>query len=340
MSHHTPDTPAAPSRGRSVPAAGVLTVALGAGLWGTDALFRRGLALSAPSASVVMWEHAVLALILAVPLWRRRRTIAALGPVDWAILLVIGVGASALATIAFTAALAGGDPTTPLLLQKTQPLIAIGFATVLIGERPGARLAAFAVPALAGAYLVTFADPTSIGATSLRSGALALTAATLWALGTVLGRRMSTRLDAIGLTAMRITIGLPATLVAVLAMADTPAAPTADQVPAIIGLSLVPGLLALVVYYRGLQRAPASMATLAELAFPLTAILVNRIAFGTTLSTTQWLGTLLLGGSVTALSLVGRRGSEQAGVTVEDEGVLAGVGALDDRGVGPGGDRA
>lgn len=304
------------ARPRSVSAAGVAVVAIGAGLWGTDALFRRGLALSAPAASVVFWEHAVLVAVLAVPLWRRRNSLKALNAGDWLALAVIGIGASALATLAFTRALAIDDPTTPLLLQKLQPLLAIGFAAMLLGERPRVRLAGFALPALVGAYLITFADPDEITIDSMVAGALALSAAALWALGTVLGRRLAQKVDAVTLTSVRLTIGLPAALVAVVLSSGVPALPTSNELPAVVGLALVPGLAALVIYYRGLRAAPASLATLAELAFPLSAILVNRFVFGTTLTLTQWFGVVILGGSVTLLSLTARRSAKAAGVDV------------------------
>ena len=296
-------------------AIGVATVAVGAGLWGTDALFRRGLALDAAAASVVFWEHALLAVILAVPLWRRRHMLSELTRADWVSLLLIGVGASALATLAFTRALSTGDPTTPLLLQKIQPLVAIVGARVILGERPRARLALFVVPAIAGAYLITFAEPTVIVPRTLEAGALGVAAATLWALGTVLGRRMTGPLDTTALTGMRFAIGLPAAAVAVLATGAA-VVPSGNAVPAIVGLSLVPGLAALLLYYRGLRNAPASLATLAELAFPVVAIIVGRVAFDATLTVTQVIGVVLLTGSVTTLSLVGRRGPEAAGVVI------------------------
>ncbi len=299
-------------------AIGVATVAVGAGLWGTDALFRRGLALDAAAASVVFWEHALLALVLAIPIWRRRHTLAGLSRADWASLLLIGVGASALATLAFTRALSTGDPTTPLLLQKIQPLVAIVGARVILGERPRARLALFVVPALAGAYLITFAEPTVIVPRTLEAGALGVAAATLWALGTVLGRRMTGVLDTTTLTGLRFAIGLPAAAVVVLATGAT-VVPSGGAMPAIVGLSLVPGLAALLLYYRGLRNAPASLATLAELAFPVVAIIIGRVAFDATLTVTQVIGVLLLTGSVTALSLVGRRGPEAAGVELAPE---------------------
>ncbi|OFZ73794.1 MAG: hypothetical protein A3K03_12140 [Bdellovibrionales bacterium RIFOXYD1_FULL_44_7] len=44
-------------------------------------------------------------------------------------------------------------------------------------------------------------------------------------------------------------------------------------------LSLVPGLFAFWLYYKGLQRIPASIATFVELLFPLAGIVLN-VAFG------------------------------------------------------------
>jgi drug/metabolite transporter, DME family len=46
----------------------------------------------------------------------------------------------------------------------------------------------FLVPAVVGAWLLTFADPTDVRVSELRPALLAVGAAALWAAGTVLGR--------------------------------------------------------------------------------------------------------------------------------------------------------
>ncbi len=310
---------------RSVPAGGVGIVALAAALWGTDALFRRGLALEAPATSVVLWEHVLLAVLTAPLVWRRRAELAALDARGWGAVLLVGAGASAAATVAFTAALGSGDPTTPLLLQKTQPLVAVALAVVVLRERPRVRLAGALVPALVGVYLITFADPTAVSVTAAASAGLALLAAALWAGGTVLGRLLSSSLSFTTLTGMRFAVGLPAAAVLAATVGEGLTAPAGDQLPGLVGLSLVPGLLALGLYYRGLRATPASLATIAELAFPLAAILVNRVAFGATLTPTQWLGVALLSGTVVWVSLAGRRGSAVAGVEVTADAAVPAV---------------
>ena len=63
-------------------------------------------------------------------------------------MIVIGAGASAVATILFTEALFHGDFVTPVVIQKVQPLIAVAAAALVLGERPRRRFAWFLLPAL------------------------------------------------------------------------------------------------------------------------------------------------------------------------------------------------
>ena len=297
---------------------GLFQVALAAALWGTDALFRRGLALNLPSTTVVFAEHVILTVVTLPWLLRALPALRRFGGRQWAAAIVIGAGASAVATALFTAAVSYGNPTTPLLLQKLQPLVAVLGARLMLGERLLPRYWAYFAVAVAGAYLVSFADPARVSIAAVAPAVLAVGAAALWGLGTVLGRYLSTRIEFQHLTALRFAIGLPASGLMVVLFAQDPAlALQGSYILPLLLLSLVPGLLALLLYYRGLRRTPAAAATLAELAFPLTAILVNYLAFGTTLSPTQWLGAVLLAGAVMAMGLASARGSESVGIRVE-----------------------
>jgi len=53
-------------------------------------------------------------------------------------------------------------------------------------------------------------------------------------------------------------------------------------------VALLPGGLGLLLYYRGLASTPASLATLAELAFPITGVLVNLYLVTPRQSITSW----------------------------------------------------
>ncbi|REK24849.1 MAG: DMT family transporter [Actinobacteria bacterium] len=293
---------------------GILLVALGAALWGTDAIFRRGLAIELPATTLVFLEHLVLVAITAPVLWRARSELTRLNRVDWLAALVVGAGSSALATVMFTASFRYGDPTTPLLLQKVQPLVAVAAARLLLGERLVPRYAWFLLSGLAGAYLVAFSDPTTVSISALTPAMLAVGAAILWGLGTVLGRHLTSKLSFSTVTALRFAIALPAlALVVGMGSADTGLlAIDGNDVLAVVLLALVPGLAALTLYYRGLRSTPASAATLAELSFPLSAIGLNYLVFGTAVSSTQWLGVALLAATITTMTWLSHRGKETA----------------------------
>jgi drug/metabolite transporter (DMT)-like permease len=75
----------------------------------------------------------------------------------------------------------------------------------------------------------------------------------------------------------------------------------------ILYLALVTGLLALTLYYYGLQRTPAIVASLAELTYPAVAVLAGIYAYDQQLRWTQWLGVALILGAVTLLPVQRRR---------------------------------
>lgn len=298
-------------------ASGFLLVVLGAAMWGGDALFRLGLALELPAGAVVFAEHGILVL-LTLPLLVRglRRAASTFTPADWGAAVLIGAGASAGATVLFTASFAYGDPTTPLLLQKLQPLFAVAGARLLLGERLLKHYAGWFLAAVAGAWLISFPDPTDVGIAALMPAILAVSAAALWGMGTVLGRRLVAKVSFTELTAIRFGIGLPAAALFVAVQGDmgSLAAVGGSDLLALLLLALIPGLAALLLYYRGLRATPASAATLGELAFPLSSVLINYLAFGATLVVSQWLGLLLLAGTITAMGIASDRGPQALGI--------------------------
>ena len=292
-------------------------VAVAASLWGISSLWRGPLAKEYPSLAIVFWEHLVLTLLTLwwlVPAVRRLAVASTRTKVS---VVVIGAGSSALATVLFTAAFRLGDPITPQVLQKLQPLIAIALAAVLLGERLRRSYLWFAAPAIVGAWLLAFPSPLSVEVSSAQAALLAVGAATLWAAGTVLGRAASADLRFSDLTALRFAIGLLALSVTAV-ITGTPLAVGTDAAVNIALLALFPGLLALVLYYRALGHTPASRATLAELAFPLSAVVVGVAALGARPTASQWAGFVVVLVSVVGLALHEQRSSRPS-VAVPDD---------------------
>lgn len=277
-------------------------IAIAAALWGTDALLRQPLAGQLPPATIVFWEHLLIVVVLVPFLPSAVRAFRAASPTSRWALLVIGAGSSAIATALFTAAFRYGDPVTPLVLQKLQPVIAVIAAAVLIGERVRRGYWLFAVPALAGAWLMAFPNPFEVAPRAVTAALLAIGAAALWAIGTVLGRLVSVRTSSRDVTVLRFAIGLPASAI-VLLLQGSPVAVTAAQFGPLVLLALIPGLLGLALYYIGLRSTAAARATLAEMAFPVTAALIGVFVLGAHLVWNQWLGLAVVVVAVTALGL-------------------------------------
>jgi DME family drug/metabolite transporter len=273
---------------------GIVFVAVAAALWGTDALFRKPLADSTSVATIVFGEHVVLVAIALPLLVPALRAVWRLGWRHLLAAIVIGAGASAVATILFTQAFVdSANPVTPVVLQKVQPIVAVVGAWIVLGERPRPRFGLYLAGALAGTWLIAFPSPTgyvfeSWNAT-VKPVLFALGAACLWAFGTVLGRYLTRSLRFEHVTTLRFAFGLPASGIALLVLGG-PAVASAHDSLWIAILALVTGAIALSLYYYGLRSTPAVAATLAELAFPVTAAFVGYLAFDATLTSTQWLG--------------------------------------------------
>ena len=269
----------------------------------------------------MFWEHVILVAATGWLIWRDRASLRTLNRADVLAILVIGLGASALATVLFTQAFKLTNPTTVVLLQKTQPLVAITAAWVLLREPLPSRFWWLLPVCLAGAYLISFGSTrpltslSAIGNAPL-GAAFALGAAFFWGMGTVLGRRMLGKVSFYTLTALRFSTALPALAVALVVLGWR--APTAGSLPSLLFLALVAGLIGLLFYYRGLRGTPAAVATLAELSFPVTAIVVNAIVLDAGVAPRQiigigllWVGIALMRHRIVAPASGGKRADAQ-----------------------------
>jgi drug/metabolite transporter (DMT)-like permease len=77
----------------------------------------------------------------------------------------------------------------------------------------------------------------------------------------------------------------------------------------LIGAALIPGLLGILLFYRGLSGTKASYAVVAEFTYPAAAIVGNWMMLGTTLAPLQALGCVIL---LAAIFVVVHRSSAPA----------------------------
>ncbi len=301
--------------GSSIDRYSVILVAVAATMWASDAYFRNQLIKHLSPTEIVVAEDALVALFLLPVLLRSWREVRGLGPRGWIAVGLIAVGAQSLATILFTASFSYQIYAETFVLQQTQPLIAIVLAWIVLGERRKPWFWPAAAVALVAVYLVVFAqDPTApvsaLQKGRVEAGLLALGAAALWASGTVLGRFALGSISFWSMTSLRFTLALPVLIVIVLVQYGPSGFShyqASDLFPNLLAIALVPGLLALLLYYRALSRTPASLATIAELAYPVAATLIASApppwGFNQPLYPMQVVGTVLLLAVIVVLNL-------------------------------------
>ncbi len=314
---------------RKLLVAGPALIFLAAMLWASDAPFRLHLTQSLSSNFIVFGEH-FFDCIVALPIlafgWRDLKN---LSWREWLAVAFIAIFGSALASIFFTDAFHYVNPSVAIVLQKVQPLIAIVLAWAILGEKLHPRFWMWTVVALFGAYLVSFPGlipQTYAGETfnpNLHGALLALLAAVIWGASTVFGKFVLRKAAFQTMTGLRFVIAF-VFLGFLNAWQHTFPAPgtlSATDFLFLFIIALASGVFSLYLYYYGLQFTRASIATIAELGFPLAAVFVNAYfipgnwAAGTFLGlfAGQWIGTLFL---IIAMLMLGRVNREEEAVAL------------------------
>jgi drug/metabolite transporter (DMT)-like permease len=305
----------------------VLLVGVAAALWAFDAYFRPGLTKQLSSGQIVLVEDLLISLCLVPVLASSAPQLRRLSGRRWLALAAIALGPQAVATVLFTKAIgfSFSNPAAPnfdvlhevYLLYLLQPVFGIVFARVFLGERRRRSFWPLAGIALVGVYLIVFAeDPTApwrIRNPELMAGLLVLGAVIMWAAGTVLGRYALEDVSFPVTTSLRFVLALPVLLVIVLIDKGGAAFSgySLSQLPSFLGIVLVPGLLAMLLYYLALSRTPASLATIAELGYPLALFLIFSlpppVGQGAPLRPVELVGAALLAAGVVTLNFLKAR---------------------------------
>jgi drug/metabolite transporter (DMT)-like permease len=140
--------------------------------------------------------------------------------------------------------------------------------------------------------------------TALRGALLAASAAALWAAATVAGRALLLKLDVAVVSFWRFAFGLATMALALLfsGRGSPLLSSPANLLAGLIYMALFPGLTAMLLYYKGLARTPASVATFVELIFPLSALVLNTFVLKLPLSNIQLMAGAVLLIAVTRLT--------------------------------------
>lgn len=285
---------------------GTWLIALAAIMWSFDAPFRLFLTEELSATSIVLLEHTIVSIVVVLTLFPYLKEVRQLDRRGWLALLFVAWGGSAVATILFTQSFAYVSPSVAILLQKLQPIFAILLAVTVLRERLAKRFWVWALVAILGAYFVSFPNGWPGGGlqTNMIGVALAVGAAFLWGGSTVFGRYLLRSISFKAMTAFRFLFaflflfGLQASRGA---LVEVSLAGSEVWLYA-ASTGLVAGFISLFIYYRGLRTTPASVATIAELVFPVAAVAVNWFWLEESLQLMQILGGVVVLGAITRLS--------------------------------------
>ncbi len=279
-----------------------LYVIVAASLWGVDSIVLRPSLYSLPVPLVVFIESAIVAVLLSPIFIRQRKTIQAIEKKGLLAFVGVAVFGGAIGTMAITKALFYVDYVNlsiVVLIQKLQPVFALVLARVLLKETLPNSFFLWSSLAVAGTYFMTFGfklPNLDTGEFTVLAALFALLAAFSFGFSTVLSKRALRNVTyALG-TYLRFLITTTIMLLVVLSVNQFGAVSDVTTHQWIIFgiIALTSGGAAIFLYYFGLKRITASVATVCELSFPLTAIILEYFIRGNILNWPQWIGAFLL----------------------------------------------
>lgn len=294
---------------------GILFIIIATSLWALDTLIRYPMLFEGTSAEqIVFAEHLILTLIF-IPILLKdfKRIWNARVSHIFSFVVIGGIG-SALSTLAFTRAFGLINPSLVILLQKLQPLVAILLARVVLKEPIHQKFLGWAFVCLLGGFLISYKDIVpgllEMGAgahlwqdKSLMGYGLTLLAVFGWGASTVFGKKLSQEgYKTQEIMGLRFAFGL-IFLLSTLTSNQSIFSIDYAVLPKILLMVVLSGLLGMYFYYKGLQKMPARLATLAEMFFPFCALTLNWVFLNATLGPMQLVGgaLLILGSTVIQL---------------------------------------
>jgi len=277
-------------------------VIFAASLWGVDGIILRPALYNLPVPLVVFIESSIVAILL-TPFYRKQwLNIKNLQRKDWLAFIGVAAFGGAIGTMTITKALFYVNfvnLSIVILIQKLQPVFAILLASIFLRERFPAVFFFWAGIAVAGAYLMTFGinlPNLNTGDKTALASLFALFAAISFALSTVLSKRALRNIDFELATYLRFSITVILMLILVSFLGNLPdiIKVSKKQVLVFFLIAFTTGGPAIFLYYYGLKRISASVATICELSFPVTAVVLEYAVRGNLLNAVQWIGVAIL----------------------------------------------
>jgi drug/metabolite transporter (DMT)-like permease len=270
-------------------------------MWGLETYWRVPLGKKLDADVLVFHEH-WMGLLLTLPfLFLGARALR--GVSRKAILSMIGSGVlgSALGTVCFTQALAMLNASLANLLLNVQPVVSVLVSWVWLRERPRTSFYPWAALALVCGVVMAWPRGGVESPHRLALGLLFLTGTALcWGASTTFGRAAMIEIDFKTGTALRYLIGVVATFAIVAVRGDVAERLrfgvlfTPETLRQMAGLLVLAAITPTFLYFAGLARTRASVATFAEMAQTFASLFITWGVMGEPLRPPQVLAGVVL----------------------------------------------
>ena len=280
---------------------GPILIVIAAFLWGVDGILRRELYALPPSV-IVFYEHLIGAIIIApftVAALRKEKV----QKPEWGALFLVSLFSGVVGTLLFTAALGKVyfiSFSVVYLIQKLQPIFAITAGALLLKEKVTTKYISWALLALVAAYFVTFKNgyvSFATGSGTITAALLAFGAAVAWGSSTAFSRFGLLRISTTAMTGLRFWLTVPMAFITVYILGNQASLSAVQpwELYRLIAIALSTGMVALWIYYKGLQHTEVRVSTILELTFPLTAVAIDVVYYHNVLAFSQYFaGAILL----------------------------------------------
>jgi len=277
-------------------------IGFAAALWGLDGVVLTPRLSNLNVIFVVFLLHALPFLLMNTFLFKRYKELKNLDRKAFYSLILVSFFGGAVGTISIVYALFivnFQELSVVVLLQKFQPVFAIIMAALFLGEKLSSKFLIWAGIAVVGGYFLTFGwnvPNLQTDANTMKAAMLSLLASFSFGTSTVFSKRLLQRIDYVSATFFRYgattVMLLPVVLVLGLSINFQQITPINWFIFGVI--TLTSGCAALLLYYYGLRHVKASHATLLELFFPISAILLDYFINGNLLTSIQWVSAAVM----------------------------------------------
>ena len=282
--------------------AGTVAISISAIMWGFDGVVLTPRLSNLDVIWVVFVLHAFPFLLMNIFMFKQYRNLSSFLKQDYILFFLVALFGGAIGTISIVKALFLVDfhqLSVVVLLQKLQPIFAIILAAILLKEKIKRHFIGWATLAIISSYFLTFgfALPSiSMDDNTIKAALFALLAAFSFGSSTVFSKKILINHNFVTATFFRYGFTSILLLIMVLITGKAYQLELTTDVNWIyfIIIGLTTGSGAIFIYYYGLRRVKAIVATISELLFPISAVLFDYLFNGSVLSPVQMLSAVIM----------------------------------------------